>query len=248
MDVRGHVTALLRVLATPDAVWLEMPAERIAVVEATLEHYRVGAPVRFKPAATRITALVGPGTNAVLGGVGAEVPPARPEAHVETAVAGVAVRIARASDLPGEGVTIYSPEADAERVRAALVAAGALAIGSETLDVLRIEAGRPWYGPDVGDANLLHETGLLREYHSATKGCYLGQEVVARLEGRGGHVNKHLRGLKLAAPARRGATVAVGGENAGQVTTAGVSPAFGPIAMAYVHRAHAAPGTAATVD
>src|SRR6185436_5215982 len=121
--------------------------------------------------------------------------------------------------------------------------AGALPIARETFDVLRIEDGRPWYGADVTEDHLLHETGLLREYHSSSKGCYIGQEVVARLEGRGGHVNKKVCGLRLAVPASAGAPVTTDGREVGRVTTAAVSPRLGPIALAYVHRSHFEPGT-----
>ncbi len=71
--------------------------------------------------------------------------------------------------------------------------------------------------------------------------------MVARLEARGGHVNKALRGLRLTAPATAGAPVTVGGEDVGRVTTAAVSPRLGPIALAYVHRDHFAAGTAVEV-
>jgi folate-binding protein YgfZ len=121
-------------------------------------------------------------------------------------------------------------------------------VGREALDARRVEAGRPWYGFDVGERNLLHETGLLGELHSPTKGCYVGQEVVARLEARGGKVNKALRGLRLTAPAAPGAPVHEGEREIGTTTTCGVSPVHGPIAMAYVHRDAFAAGTEVTVD
>jgi aminomethyltransferase len=157
------------------------------------------------------------------------------------------VRVARATDLPAGGFVVHADPGHAPDVARALGAAGAASVSVETLDVLRVEDGRAWYGVDVGEENLLHETGLLAEYHSATKGCYVGQEVVARLEGRGGHVNKVLRGLRLARPAARGDAVLADGREAGRVTTAAVSPREGAIAMAYVHRAHAEPGTVVTV-
>jgi tRNA-modifying protein YgfZ len=85
------------------------------------------------------------------------------------------------------------------------------------------------------------------EYHSPTKGCYVGQEVIARLEARGGHVNKRLRGLTLDAPAEDGAPVRVAGKDVGRVTTAAVSPRLGPVALAYVHRNQAEPGSVVEV-
>jgi glycine cleavage system aminomethyltransferase T len=71
--------------------------------------------------------------------------------------------------------------------------------------------------------------------------------VVARLEGRGGNVNRRLRGLRLGAPASSGATITADGGEVGRVTTAGVSERYGPIAMGYVRRTHFAPGTAVLV-
>jgi folate-binding protein YgfZ len=100
----------------------------------------------------------------------------------------------------------------------------------------------------VTEDNLLHETGLLEALHSPTKGCYVGQEVVARLEGRGGHVNKALRGLRLGAPAAAGTPVTAAGKEVGWLTTCAVSPRLGPIALGYVHRSHFAADTAVEVD
>jgi folate-binding protein YgfZ len=248
MDVKGHLVALMRVLVDPDAVLLEMPSERLGIVEQTLVHYRVGAPVRFQRRPETVLALLGPQAPQVLAAVGADAGEGPPESHRMATVAGHPVRLVRAGDLPLDGFAIHvAPEA-ATAVAAALEAAGARPFGRPTLDLLRIEAGRPWYGPDIGEDNLLHETGLIAEYHSSSKGCYLGQEVMARLDARGANVNKRLRGLRLGAPAAPGAAVVADGATIGRLTTTGVSPDLGPIAMGYVHRGHAEPGTAVEVE
>jgi folate-binding protein YgfZ len=157
------------------------------------------------------------------------------------------VRIVRASDFPAGGWAVHAAPEHAAEVRAALIAGGAVPITEATLDVLRVEDGRPWYGRDVSEDNLLHETGLVGEYHSPSKGCYVGQEVIARLEARGAHVNKVLRGLRLAAPVEAGAAVRADGKDVGVVTTSGVSPRLGPIAMAFVHRSRAEAGSTVEV-
>src|SRR6185436_9085737 len=157
------------------------------------------------------------------------------------------VRIVRASDFPAGGWAIHASPEQAAEAREALIAAGAVPIGEATLDALRVEDGRPWYGRDVTEDNLLHETGLVAEYHSPAKGCYVGQEVIARLEARGAHVNKVLRGLRLQAPVEAGAVVHAEGKDVGVVTTSGVSPRLGPIAMAFVHRSRAEAGTVVEV-
>jgi len=247
MDVKGHQLAFMRVLVGADAVMLELPADRLAEVEAALVHYRVAAPVRFEKRAIAVLGLLGPQARAVLGRTGCALPDLAPEAHAECAIGGVPVRVARAGDLPREGFVLHAPPDAAEQVRQALVEAGARPLGGDALDALRVEEGRAWYGTDVTKENLLHETGLLGEYHSPSKGCYIGQEVIARLEARGGNVNKLLRGLKLTAPATAGDTVRAEGAEAGRVTTAAVSPRLGPIAMAYLHRSRAEPGSTVEV-
>ena len=248
MEVKGHLVALMRVLVTPDAVRLELPGARLAVVEAALLHYKVGAPVRFGSKPTAVFGLLGPEARGLLAGLGAALPDLPAEGHASATLVGQDVRIARASDLPCGGFVLHVPPDAAAPTWTALLSSGARPLGRRALDALRIEAGRPWYGSDIDASNLLHETGLLREYHSASKGCYIGQEVIARLEARGGHVNRALRGLRLTAPASAGAAVTAGGDEVGRITTAAVSPRLGPIAMAYVHRNHFAPGTPVEVE
>jgi folate-binding protein YgfZ len=242
MDARGHLQAFLRVLVGGDAVWLEAPAERLPALEQTLAHYRVAAPVRFAAVPAAVLALIGPRGRQVLGRAGAEVPDLPPQGHVQARVAGEDARVAAASDLPGPALVLHVASECAASVRAALLEQGAVPLSRQALDALRIEQGRPWYGVDVTEENLLHETGLVGEYHSASKGCYVGQEVIARLEARGGNVNKLLRGLRLAAPVSAGAPIRAEDREVGRVTTAAVSPRLGPIAMGYVHRSRFEPG------
>jgi folate-binding protein YgfZ len=249
MDVKGHLIALMRALVTEDAAELEMPSDRLDIVEPLLVHYRVGAPVRFARPPVVVLGLMGPRATDTMRQAGAELPAEMGrEDHVLTTLGGRRVRIVRAGDFPAAGYVVHASPEDAASVSEALAAAGAMHVGPATLEVLRIEDGRPWYGPDIREDNLLHETGLLGEYHSPAKGCYIGQEVVARLEARGANVNKKLRGLKLDLPVPAGSPVMQDGREVGRVTTVGVSPRVGPIAMAYLHRGANEPGTAVEVD
>jgi tRNA-modifying protein YgfZ len=244
MDAKGHLLCLLRVLVTPDALLLEMPAERLPFVAETLERYRVAAPVRFAARPTAVFGLLGPRAADTLRSIGATDVPTDPEAHAVSSLAGTEVRIVRAGDLPASGYALHVAPEGADAVRAAL---GAAVVDAATLDALRIEDGRAWYGPDVTTENLLFEIGMVPEYH-VPKGCYVGQEVVARLEARGGKVSRALRGLRLTAPAAAGDVVRAEGADAGHVTTAALSPRLGPIALAYIHRRSFEPGTAVEVD
>jgi folate-binding protein YgfZ len=153
----------------------------------------------------------------------------------------------RAGDLPGAGIVLHAPPGAALAVFEKLVAAGARPLGREAADALRIEALRPWFGMDVSDANLLHETGLVGECHSPTKGCYVGQEIVARLEARGANVNKALRGLRLTQPAAAGDAITLDDRELGRLTSTALSPRLGPIALGYVQRGHNDHGTTVTV-
>jgi folate-binding protein YgfZ len=129
---------------------------------------------------------------------------------------------------------------------AALAALGLPEAPAEALEALRVEAGLPRLGKDVTTDSLVQEGGLERVAVSFEKGCYLGQETVARAQYRG-RVNRRLRGLLLPAPAAEGAGVSSDGRPAGAVTTAVVSPSRGPIALAMLHRS-VEPGSRVAVD
>jgi folate-binding protein YgfZ len=133
---------------------------------------------------------------------------------------------------PGiDGVDLLGPEGSA--VSGELPVAGA-----DALEALRIECGVPAMGVDVDDSTIPGELGqwAIDASVSFTKGCYTGQELVARIDSRGGNVPRPLRGLVLDAPVTTGSRVLVDGADVGRVTSAAVSPALGPIALAVLAR------------
>lgn len=187
-------------------------------------------------------ALYGPRAPDVLSRLGA--PAARDLAlHGTLAadLAGARVLVARRPPLGGQGFTLYVPAEGAAAVRAALAAEGVAPLDAESLDVLRIERGYGAFGRELSQEYIPLETGLL-DAVSFTKGCYVGQEIIARMESRN-RLAKQLRGLRLSAPVVAPGTLSVDRKEAGDLTSAVVSPRFGPIALAYVRTAHAAPGT-----
>jgi folate-binding protein YgfZ len=242
MTAKGHVRFLLRLLVEEDVIALETERHRRDLLQGALEHYRVAAPVRFQATPQVVLALVGVEAPAVLKAQGIEAP-ASLEDHARVALAGREVVVARAGDLPGGGFVLHVAPEDAEPVWRGLGAAGARPVGRNALDARRVEDLEPWYETDITEDNLLHETGLLGELHAPAKGCYVGQEVVARLEARGGNVNKALRRLRLSAPATSGDAVRSDGRDVGRLATAAISPRFGPLALAWIHRSHFDPGT-----
>jgi len=121
----------------------------------------------------------------------------------------------------------------------ALLALGATPAGLHAWEIARIETGRPEWGVDMDDTTIPQEANFdaLRAI-SYTKGCYVGQEVVARVHFRG-HVNKHLRGLMAgkSEPAPEGAAVlSATGEQVGEVRSSALSPRLGAVAMGMIRR------------
>jgi folate-binding protein YgfZ len=115
----------------------------------------------------------------------------------------------------------------------------------ELAECLRIEAGRPRLGYELGDDVIPQEAALNERAISFTKGCYVGQETVARLHYKG-KPNRHLRGLRLSAPAERGDVIHAGNREVGRIGSACLSPGHGAIALALVRR-EVEPGDAVEV-
>jgi folate-binding protein YgfZ len=143
------------------------------------------------------------------------------------------------------GVDVFSDAADTAAVAAALEAAGAVPASEEAAEIVRVERGRPRYGFELNEGVIPQEAGLNERAVSFTKGCYVGQETVARLFYRG-KPNRYLRGLRLSDPATTGDALRLGEKEVGRVATAVVSPAHGPIALAIVRR-EATPGDTVAV-
>ncbi len=122
-------------------------------------------------------------------------------------------------------------------LRSAAVSVGGGEVSPQAFDAWRIERGLPVFGRDFDDASLPQETGLTDRAVSFQKGCYTGQEVVARIHFRG-HVNRHLRGLRLppGGAAEPGAPLFSEGREVGRVTSFARSPTLGPIALGLVRR------------
>jgi len=229
---KGKIRADLRVLRGPD--WLRLDAERSAgaLLTRTVQMYSIGRDVRSEDQTESRTVLsvLGPGARDALDAA----PPNVEHAWVEGRH-GIYVT----TDL---GVDILCPTAEREAVRREL---DLPEVSEEVAECLRIEAGRPRHGRELTEEVIPQEAGLNDRAVSFTKGCYVGQETVARLYYKG-RPNRRLRGLRLAAPALPGDEVVLDGRRVGAVGSACVSPSRGPIALALVRR-EAEPGALVTV-
>jgi tRNA-modifying protein YgfZ len=127
---------------------------------------------------------------------------------------------------------------DVARAAGSLEAAGAILCDLRAFETVRIEAGTPLFGVDFNDSNLPQEVGREDRAISFTKGCYLGQETVARIDALG-HVNQQLAGVQFSSVEvpRRGSELTSNGRNAGHLTSTGFSPRIGaPLALAMLRR------------
>jgi tRNA-modifying protein YgfZ len=115
-----------------------------------------------------------------------------------------------------------------------LVEQGASEVDADAYEALRIEAGVPRQGYDIDESTIAQEAYLDRDAVSFTKGCFVGQELVCRIDTRG-HVNRQLRRLRADAPVARGAPVEVDGKPVGTVTSSA-----GTVALAMLRREVAA--------
>jgi folate-binding protein YgfZ len=162
-----------------------------------------------------------------------------PYAHVTVDLDGVRAIVASVPDLGMEGFELILPAEAFPALWQRAVEAGAVPAGLEAWEIARVEAGRPEWGLDIDDTTIPQEANF-DELHaiSYTKGCYVGQETVARVHFRG-HVNRHLRGVRSegADPVPRGATLHdEAGIQVGDVRSAVRSPMLGGIGLAMIRR------------
>lgn len=239
---KGRVLTDLRVFPRPDWVLLDVPLAGLRNLLGAFRKYLPPLYARFEDASDALcqVAIYGPLAADAAGAALGERPAEEHLGVRELQLDGAPVLVIRNRRLAGDGVEfIVAAEAAAAvagRLLSAVAAAGGRAAGVRALEVVRVESGVPRYGVDIDDSNLAQETGLEAEAISYDKGCYLGQEVVARVHFRG-HVNRHLTGFEfepeLPAP---GAALYQGEREVGLVTSAVESPAFGPIGLGYVRR------------
>jgi folate-binding protein YgfZ len=228
LNHKGKVRADMRILRSGDGYLLESEGIARPVLMHMLETYSLGRDVRFKDLSDErvVTALIGPEAREVLD----VAPPVEEHASVQ-----------------GEHGFYVTTDLGVDVIAHASVrdALGVEPVSEETAECLRIESGRPRLGFEMGDDTIPEEAGLNDRAVSFEKGCYVGQETVARLHFKG-KPNRHLRGLRLAAPTERGEEIRLGDKAVGKVGSTSISPALGPIALALVRR-EASPGDTVAV-
>ncbi len=244
---KGKMLGDLRILAvgepgaqTPVELLLDTERSALQALFDMIRRFKVGYEVELHKRTLErgLLSLVGPDAATVAGATAlGEIEHSHADVEID-GIAAVAVR----TDV---GVDLLCEAADTERLSVAVRERGAVPVSEEAAECLRIERGRPRYGIDLDDGVIPQEAGLNERAVSFTKGCYVGQETVARLFYKG-KPNRHLRGLRLSAPAVSGDELLLGERPVGRVGSATVSPRLGPIALALVRR-EAEPGSILSV-
>jgi folate-binding protein YgfZ len=238
---KGKMLGDMRVLATEDELLLD--TERIAL-QALFNLIRRGligfqAELHKRTLERGLLSLLGPQALEVAGL--SQLADAPEHTHLPMQVGPIDARAIR-TDV---GLDLLCASEDVPALREALLAAGASPVAEEAAECLRVERGRPRYGLDVDETVIPEEAGLNERAVSFSKGCYVGQETVARLHWRG-RPNRHLRGLLLTAPAAPGDELFSEERLVGHLGSVATSPRFGHIALALVRR-EVRPGSAVAV-
>lgn len=221
---------------------LLLDTERVALQALfdMIRRFKIGYELRLHKRTMErgLLSLIGPEAMRI---AAAEALPAAEHANVPVEIGGIAALAARTDT----GVDLICDSAATERLTEALCGRGATVVSGQTAEIVRVERGRPRYGVDMDESTIPQEAGLNERAVSFTKGCYVGQETVARLYYRG-KPNRLLRGLRLSEPVSAGAELRLGEKPVGRLSSSVLSPTFGPIGLGLVRR-EAQPGASVSV-
>jgi folate-binding protein YgfZ len=251
---QGRLIASTRVIRRHDSFLFETEATSHATLLKTLSRFTLAGDFRVKDLTETVAQLSVQGTRAaelvgqVLGEEAGRIERLR---AVEVLWKERSVSVIRATHTGEEGFDLFVDAAQASLLWQELRAAGAQACGFDALEILRIEAGLPRYGLDMDETNVVTEAGL-DEAVSYTKGCYTGQEIIARIHWRG-HVAKKLTGLVFDREGNieRDSKIRTEaeGKEIGRITSTTFSPRLNRrVALGYVKYDYLKPGTRVNVE
>ena len=245
LDAKGHVQFFVNVFCREQSLLLETTAGENQRLLAHLDRYLIRDDVVITDRTPQWSELLLAGPRAV------DLLPGAPSelfGNLDLTVAalnGITLQVRRVDWLHSDGLLLAGPVAEMDAVASLLQSQGAKLCSLQTLEIARVEAGTPVHGRDITDKTLPQELNRDARCISFVKGCYIGQETVARIDALG-HVNKLLCGLKFSSDTvpQQGQDLTVDDTVVGQVTSAVFSPRLeAPLAMAYIKRAQASPGT-----
>ncbi len=252
LTAKGAIIADFQVMMESDGIWLETARDVVPSVIAHLDKYIIADDVELHDVSESFSqwSLEGPQAASLVGRACGNSIELLAHACRRVSISDASVLVGAFGWGGDEALRLIVARDGQEALRSGLAEAGLLrADGSRAvLEVLRIEAGHPLLGREL-DEQVLPDEARLDHAISVTKGCYVGQEIVARLRSRGA-VNHLLVGFELGdgpLPADD-ADVECEGRRTGEVTSSCESPLCGAIALGYVRRQHSEPGTEVSIE
>ena len=194
-NIKGKAVGHVFVFATATALWLDTVAGQAETITTHLDRYLIREDVTFHDRSNELGELFLTGPHAAQLLMLDEGLP--PYGHVERESFGQPFVIRRADLFHQPGFLISLPLTARNAMQRSLLAVGVVSGSSDLFESLRIAAGFPLYGRDITDENLAQEVARTPQCISFTKGCYLGQEPIARLDALG-HTNRELRRVRFA--------------------------------------------------
>jgi folate-binding protein YgfZ len=244
---QGKTLGHALVFCEPDRLLLDTSPGHAELLTAHFDKYLISEDVQVVDLTSQRALLLvaGPLAPELLSRLAGVPAPKELLAFSTASIAGCQVAVYRVEYAGPASFFVQSADADLAAVKAAILCAGGRQCGLESVESCRLEAGFPLFGRDIDSDNLPQEVGRDKQAISFTKGCYLGQETVARIDALG-HVNRGLVGLRFPGselpPA--GTLLQADGKDAGHITSSAWSPLLNaPLAMGYVRRMQAKPGT-----
>jgi folate-binding protein YgfZ len=252
-NVQGRLLAAVRIIRREDGFLIDTEDATLETVAKLLERFTLAGDFRVTDLTSETMMISVQGQNAaevVRAAVGDDAAPVERETISNVKLAsGAEGTVIRATHTAEDGFDLFVDANETQTLLESLIEAGAQSVGPEVLEILRIEAGIPRYGVDMDETNVVTETNL-DEAVSFTKGCYIGQEIIARIKYRG-HVAKKLTGVLFEGEVslESGAKVlSSDGKEIGRVTSLAFSPRLGrTIALGYVKYDYLEPGTSVKV-
>jgi len=237
---KGKMLGDLRILDLGDELFLDTERVTLQALFDMIRRFKIGYDVELHKRTVErgLLSLIGPTATRILD---AEELSAAEHANARLELEGIASILVR-TDI---GVDVICDASDHDAVREALLSTGAQPVSEAAAEIVRVEHGRPRYGIDLDETVIPQEAGLNERAVSFTKGCYVGQETVARLHYKG-KPNRHLRGLRLSEPVAPGAELCLGERSVGRLSSSVLSPVHGSIGLALVRR-EAEPGSTVSV-
>ena len=239
-DVRGKILGFAMLHCEQDTLWIDTVADQAETLLPHLDRYLIREDVVLADRSQdwRQLLLCGPTAADLLQSCGLDVPKQMLE-HRVIVLADKTARLRRVPWLVPDSYLLQLGRADVEVALEAATDAGATLCEAEVFETRRIESGLPEYGKDITSDNLPQEVGRDDTAISFTKGCYLGQETVARIDALG-HVNRYLVGLQFQQVPLIGTELKHEDATVGRITSACFSPQLGTgLALGYVRRERA---------